>query len=108
MLGLADATHIFDGLASFPTHIAHMRLGTFVSPPIPWHPPSPSSFSTSSTKKHHPPSPESTLHGVALCWLKVDRAHRRRLEEGGGRRARGARKGEEAMRVTDSETFFRK
>lgn len=31
-----DATHIFDGLNDFPTHVAHMRFGSFVTLPTSW------------------------------------------------------------------------
>lgn len=81
-----DATHIFDGLNNFPTHIAHMRSGSFVTSPSAW-PIIPTSslamkFSTS-----------TTLYNVALQWLKEDRDHRRQLENQGMKR-RGARRDE--------------
>ena len=65
-----DATHIFDGLNDFPTHIAHLRLGAFVQPPTPWN--------------------RDCLYDIALQWLTEDRAHRRQLELD-GRKTRGAR-----------------
>ncbi|TRM67603.1 P-loop containing nucleoside triphosphate hydrolase protein [Schizophyllum amplum] len=83
------ATHIFDGLNTFPTHVAHMRLGEFVSPPKPWTP------GTSS----------ETLYAVALRWLREDRAHRLALEKE-GKKPRGARRDETVP--SDSETFYRK
>lgn len=75
-----DATHIFDGLDNFPTHVAHMRLGKFVTLPEPWE-----SFTdvVSGSK--------SRLYSVALQWLKEDREHRRELENN-GRKRRGAQK----------------
>ncbi|EIW82140.1 P-loop containing nucleoside triphosphate hydrolase protein [Coniophora puteana RWD-64-598 SS2] len=89
------ATHIFDGLNTFPTHIAHMRFGSFVTEPTVW----PSGFfNTVSTP------PPGALYSTALQWLKEDRDYRRGLETA-GRRARGARKGEVP---TDSETFYKK
>ncbi|CAL1700153.1 unnamed protein product [Somion occarium] len=87
------ATHIFDGLDTFPTHVAHMHLGAFVTPPTSW----PFSDVTA-----HGCSPR--LYNVALEWLKKDRAHRRELERN-GRKARGANKSEVP---SDSETFYRK
>ncbi|KAL1730683.1 P-loop containing nucleoside triphosphate hydrolase protein, partial [Schizophyllum commune] len=83
------ATHIFDGLNKFPTHVAHMRLGEFVRPPTPWSP---------STE------PES-LYTVALKWLREDRAFRLELEKQ-GKKPRGARRDETIP--SDSETFYRK
>lgn len=73
-----DATHIFDGLDAFPTHVAHMRLGKFVTLPSPWE-----SFTDVATGNR------SRLYSVALQWLKEDRDHRRELENN-GRKRRGA------------------
>ncbi|KAI6034161.1 hypothetical protein PISMIDRAFT_670746 [Pisolithus microcarpus 441] len=87
------ATHIFDGLNSFPTHVAHMRLGYFVTEPMPW----PCASSAV--------SPSISLYHTALAWLKEDREHRRELERL-GRKTRGARKSETVP--TDSETFYKK
>lgn len=68
------ATHIFDGLNEFPTHIAHMRDGRFVAEPRPWSPQS------------------NTLHAMALKWLREDRDVRRNEELTGQRsKTRGAR-----------------
>ncbi|KAG8218842.1 P-loop containing nucleoside triphosphate hydrolase protein [Butyriboletus roseoflavus] len=85
------ATHIYDGLNSFPTHVAHMRLGSFLTEPTPW------LFNSSET--HNP-----TLYYVALQWLKEDRNHRRELEKQGFK-SRGARRDDVP---TDSETFYKK
>ena len=79
MILLTDATHIFDGLNNFPTHVAHMRFGEFVQPPQRWVPPLPGGRA----------GPH--LHEVALQWLKDDRDYRRQLEKK-GRKVRGARK----------------
>ncbi|KAK0242771.1 P-loop containing nucleoside triphosphate hydrolase protein [Armillaria nabsnona] len=84
------ATHIFDGLNDFPTHVAHMRFGSFTTPPTPW------PFTD---------QPTSTLYSVALQWLKEDREYRRELEKN-GLKLRGARKDEGVP--SDSETFYRK
>lgn len=78
------ATHIFDGLEGFPTHLAHMRAGAFVEDPIPWSPTGPSS-----------------LYTVALNWLREDRKFRDETAPSN----RGPRKGEETR---DSETFYKK
>ncbi|KAF9055252.1 P-loop containing nucleoside triphosphate hydrolase protein [Hymenopellis radicata] len=86
------ATHIFDGLNEFPTHVAHMRFGAFVTPPTAW-----------PFVKEGVVTP--TLYNVALQWLKEDRDHRKQLEAQ-GRKTRGARRDEAP--VTDSETFYRK
>lgn len=79
-----DATHIFDGLGNFPTHIAHMRFGSFVVEPTPWE------VSTASSANQDL-KVSSALYHVALQWLKEDRDHRRGLEKE-GRKARGARR----------------
>ncbi|KAF9462623.1 P-loop containing nucleoside triphosphate hydrolase protein [Collybia nuda] len=81
-----DATHIFDGLNDFPTHVAHMRFGSFVIPPAAW-PVTPTSALVSRF------APATTLYSVALQWLKEDRDHRRELEKR-GRKSRGARRNE--------------
>ncbi|TFY55762.1 hypothetical protein EVG20_g9199 [Dentipellis fragilis] len=83
------ATHIFDGLDRFPTHVAHMRLGSFVTNPAPW----------------DPAAAATSLYRTALAWLREDREHRRELERS-GRKIRGARR-EQAI-PSDSETFYRK
>jgi CCR4-NOT complex subunit CAF16 len=82
----SDATHIFDGLNEFPTHIAHMRLGSFVMDPTPW-PPSPG-------------APDRTLFRTALLWLREDREHRRELEKS-GRKTRGARHNQVRLNLCD-------
>jgi CCR4-NOT complex subunit CAF16 len=76
---LSDATHIFDGLSDFPTHVIHMRFGTFVEPPVSWPPATPAD--TKFTQ----------LYYVALNWLKEDREERRILEAQ-GQKTRGARR----------------
>ena len=76
---MTDATHIFDGLDNFPTHVAHMRLGSFVTLPTAW------PFPDVTTKGLN-----TRLYSVALQWLKEDRAHRAELEKS-GRKKRGAK-----------------
>ncbi|KAL0063042.1 CCR4-NOT regulatory complex component [Marasmius tenuissimus] len=83
------ATHIFEGLDDFPTHIAHMRDGMFVMNPTPW------------------PLPESKgLHTTALEWIANDKKTREQEEKDGRRKkVRGARS---QLTPTDSETFYKK
>ncbi|KAF9265368.1 P-loop containing nucleoside triphosphate hydrolase protein [Marasmius fiardii PR-910] len=95
------ATHIFDGLDNFPTHIAHMRDGAFVLNPAPWPldpillPPDGQLLKTG-----------SLLHSVALTWLAQDRAQRTKEEKEGKRPVlRGPRK---QLVPTDSESFYKK
>ncbi|KAH6914930.1 ABC transporter [Coprinopsis sp. MPI-PUGE-AT-0042] len=87
------ATHIFDGLSDFPTHVIHMRFGKFVEPPVSWPPANP--VDTKFTQLYH----------VALNWLKEDREERKKLEAQ-GQKTRGARR--EQTVPSDSETFYRK
>jgi CCR4-NOT complex subunit CAF16 len=84
-----DATHIFDGLNDFPTHLVHMRFGSFVTIPTPWIPTglNQSGVSTSA------PTP---LYVIALQWLKEDRGFRQELEKQ-GQKVRGARRNEASM-----------
>ncbi|KAJ7744457.1 P-loop containing nucleoside triphosphate hydrolase protein [Mycena maculata] len=91
------ATHIFDGLNQFPTHIAHMSFGRLVIPPGPWPIPPDSALSAQFGS--------STLYNVALQWLREDREYRRELEKK-GRKVRGARRDETVP--SDSETFYKK
>ncbi|KAG9104896.1 CCR4-NOT regulatory complex component [Ceratobasidium sp. 370] len=94
------ATHIFDGLNNFPTHVAHMRFGSFVSQPTPW-------LQDQTQAERSPTSSGSTLHALALQWLKEDRTFRQQ-EEAAGRlsKSRGAK--EDTGVPTDSEVFYKK
>jgi hypothetical protein len=110
-----DATHIFDGLNDFPTHVAHMRLGSFVTQPTPW------PFTPPTTSPSCVFSPPLMLYSLALQWLKEDREHRRRLEKE-GQKSRGAKRDQVFilpfhlhliyvyMQVipSDSEAFYKK
>lgn len=87
-LWLPDATHIFDGLNEFPTHIAHMRLGTFVKQPRLW-----SYALAEQSLDDIAGGLDRTLFKIALQWLREDREHRRELEKA-GRKTRGARRGQ--------------
>lgn len=76
-----------------------MRFGELVSEPVAWTPQNPGQDLV-----RHGASTGSTLHAMALLWLKEDRDYRRELEKTGGRKQRGSRKDE----TTDSEIFFKK
>ncbi|KAG5727491.1 hypothetical protein E4T56_gene11993 [Termitomyces sp. T112] len=92
------ATHIFDGLNNFPTHVMHMRLGSVIELPTAW----PISSASSLASQF---SPSTSLYAVALQWLKEDRDNRQELERN-GRKRRGARR--DQILPTDSEAFYRK
>jgi hypothetical protein len=87
----ADATHIFDGSNQFPTHIAHMRLGSFVTPPTVWPLELPTPR-TDAVVSQLNPIPTSLYH-VALMWLTEDRNYRHGLEQI-GKKTRGAQRNE--------------
>ncbi|PWN49113.1 hypothetical protein IE53DRAFT_388690 [Violaceomyces palustris] len=95
------ATHIFDGLQSFPTHICHMRLGTTLTKDhISWPP-------NEANQHLLPSSPDenlSPLLSVSLAWLREDRIVRQEEEKKMGRK-RGAKL---STVTTDSEKFFSK
>lgn len=82
-----DATHIFDGLNEFPTHVSHMRLGNFLRNATPW--PLPSIIPQLGSSE----APDCTLFQIALQWLREDREDREELEKA-GRKTRGARRGQ--------------
>lgn len=72
------ATHIFDGLNAFPTHVAHMRHGEFVTDPTPW----PLSQETIDAP-NSVFTAGSSLHTLALHWLRLDRQVRKDAEASG-------------------------
>ncbi|SPO42084.1 related to ATP-binding cassette (ABC) transporter [Pseudozyma flocculosa] len=98
------ATHIFDGLQSFPTHICHMRMGTTVDKePIVWPPTGADADAlppTDETDQHRDLSP---LLSISLAWLRKDKTLRGEAET-----ARGRRRGAQKDADTDSERFFSK
>ena len=69
MLTSTDATHIFDGLKSFPTHVAHLQLGT----------------TTGELHKWSPNAKQEDLYNLALGWTREDRDLRREQEKEKGR-----------------------
>ena len=66
----ADATHIFDGLSAFPTHICHLQLG---ATPRPLH------------IYDRQTSNSEDLFKLALGWIREDRDLRRIKEKEKGR-----------------------
>ncbi|EFP80935.1 CCR4-NOT regulatory complex component [Puccinia graminis f. sp. tritici] len=110
------ATHIFDGLDNFPTHVCHLQIGSTTTPkPIPW-PISPETAVQNDCgippeALHEIASPDrigSKLLVLALHWLKEDRLIRLKLEAQGDPafKKRGALP--ESSVPTDSEVFYRK
>jgi CCR4-NOT complex subunit CAF16 len=77
----SDATHIFDGLRAFPTHICHLQLGATPTPLLTW----------------DPADRTTELFNIALEWIRTDRDLRREKERAAGR-ARGAREEVSARR----------
>ncbi|KIO34054.1 hypothetical protein M407DRAFT_240886 [Tulasnella calospora MUT 4182] len=99
------ATHIFDGISHFPTHVAHMRDGAFLEI-LSWPPPLVAA-SGPSTDEDVEMRAGSALHDVVLKWLKEDREVRRQAEASGVlKKTRGARAATDVP--TDSETFYKK
>ncbi|KAJ9111527.1 hypothetical protein QFC20_002499 [Naganishia adeliensis] len=92
------ATHIFDGLQSFPTHICHLQLGRTPSPLLTWPITNPAESGSEAKHSH------SDLLEIALEWLTEDRNLRRRLEKEKGKKSRGARKTD----TRDMKSFYQK
>jgi CCR4-NOT complex subunit CAF16 len=84
-----DATHIFDGLNDFPTHLVHMRFGSFVTLPT-------FRISTGLDQPRNSTSAATPLYTIALQWLREDREFRRELEKQ-GQKMRGARRNEASI-----------
>lgn len=115
------ATHIFDGLDTFPTHLCHIQLGSSIAPsplnwPIVYTTPHLTPEGTPSTeivpgipvgvreKMEDPHRAGSRLLELCLAWLGEDRVMRVKQEiEMTGARKRGARE-----IPADSEEFYRK
>ena len=107
------ATHIFDGLDSFPTHICHLQLGSTLTPPlIAWPLPTDAQHVDGIAddvivRTKDPERTGSRLMEIALGWLVEDNTQRKELEDAGveGFRKRGKASNDV---VTDSEVFYRK
>lgn len=104
------ATHIFDGLDGFPSHVVHIQLGRTTQPaPIPW--PIVSEDIAGVPKgviaeMERPDRAGSKMLALALRWLKEDKEVRLGLERKGELRARGGKAEEKTP--SDSESFYRK
>lgn len=110
------ATHIFDGLHNFPSHVVHMRLGEVVAEglqgdddsekaqALPWPPASSKQRDVAGEERDLQDGP---LLSLALGWLRKDRAIReeREASQQAGR-LRGARRAKENQMDTDSEKFY--
>ncbi|KAF5391212.1 hypothetical protein D9757_003075 [Collybiopsis confluens] len=97
------ATHIFDGLNDFPTHVAHMNDGQFVLNPTPW-PFDPTTYPALDAGLI---KAGSSLHSIALYWLAADRELRIREEREGKRvKTRGPRV-LATLSDIDREKFYR-
>ncbi|KOS14284.1 atp-dependent transporter [Malassezia pachydermatis] len=108
------ATHIFDGIHSFPTNIVHVQLGrTTTAQPFPWPLPPPSSL-PEDLASHLPATLQKSwsqggfssisLLDLALAWLREDRVLREQSERQRGiKRGRANRSMEE---TTDAKKFF--
>lgn len=107
------ATHIFDGIHDFPTHIVHLQMGRTTSPlPLPWPmhldantdpkiitclPASMKDTIRSSISTYSP-----TLLPLALAWLREDRVLREQYEQ-----SRGVKRGRIVSGETkDAKKFF--
>lgn len=109
------ATHIFDGLEDFPTHLVHMRHGTTTTDqPVDWPPHVDGAEQIKMLPAiwhgHHPGAQSSEPHPpslfeTALAWLREDRQLRAETEAKAGSVTRGARRD---ATETDSERFFSK
>lgn len=110
------ATHIFDGIHEFPTHIVHMRLGRTTTPyPLEWPlqldestPPVVAADipdSIAQSIKSGLPSSHVSLLQLALAWLRVDRHIRKEYEQ-----KKGVKRGRASMpskeETTDAKKFF--
>lgn len=112
------ATHIFDGIHTFPTDIVHLQLGrTITDTPLPWplqlgHAlPEPLLASLPQALRDAMASSqgstqEISLLNLALAWLREDRVLREQQESLRGiKRGRATRGADEE--TTDAKKFFR-
>ena len=93
------ATHIYDHIETFPTHICHLRLGRTPDEMV--------TYTPSSTIMEDSVAAEEKrgeLLGIALKWLREDREVRRQRDKERGRE-RGAKSGADTR---DAKTFYEK
>jgi hypothetical protein len=88
-----DATHIYDHIETFPTHICHLRLGRTPDEMVTYTP-------TSTIMEDSVAAEEKRgeLLGIALKWLREDREVRNRRDKKRGRE-RGAKSGGDVSSV---------
>ncbi|GAA5957853.1 hypothetical protein JCM3765_003787 [Sporobolomyces pararoseus] len=108
------ATHIFDGLDSFPTHLCHLQLGSTIPPsPLPWPLPSNEELPEEGKvpadireKMSREDRSGSRMLELALWWLEQDKKARleKEVKELGAKK-RGAK--ENGGVVGDSEKFYK-
>jgi hypothetical protein len=95
-----DATHIYDHIETFPTHICHLRLGRTPDEMV--------TYTPSSTIMEDSVAAEEKrgeLLGIALKWLREDREIRKQRDKERGRE-RGAKSGADVSKTT--EAYVRK
>lgn len=93
-----DATHIYDHIETFPTHICHLRLGRTPDEMV--------TYTPSSTIMEDSVAAEEKrgeLLGIALKWLREDREVRRQRDKERGRE-RGAKSGADVSKTTEAHT----
>jgi CCR4-NOT complex subunit CAF16 len=89
---LTDATHIYDHIETFPTHISHLRLGTTPDEMVTYTP-----TSTITEDAEGAEAKRGELLGIALRWLKEDREVRKQRDKERGKE-RGAKRGKDVSR----------
>lgn len=92
------ATHIYDHIETFPTHICHLRLGTTPDELV--------SYTPSQTIMEDSAAAEEKrgeLMGIALKWLKADRDVRKQRDK-----ERGTERGAKRGVTKDAKTFYEK
>ncbi|GAA6024124.1 hypothetical protein JCM11491_001099 [Sporobolomyces phaffii] len=108
------ATHIFDGLDSFPTHLCHLQLGSTIPPsPLAWPLPANCDLPEAGrvpdevrARMAREDRSGSRMLELALWWLEVDKQARLDKEvTESGQRKRGAK--DEGGVVGDSEKFYK-
>lgn len=100
------ATHIYDGMDNWPTHVVHMRLGE-IKATVPWpvalsqQLPEGMDADTAANMQDDQRS-GSRLMVLALAWLADDKKHRQTLEAKGQFSQRGP------SSDTNKESFYKK